>query len=105
MKESDNGRTLGELKFKSNETISAYKRNTFVLNKAPLIQSDGETLTEAARKIFQSWFYRFSIPDPECPDNRIMTKSTCTMFIRSCTDDNCSEEDNRVTKLFSMCDP
>lgn len=34
-----------------------------------------------------------------------MTKTTCTYFIRSCTDDNCSEDDKRVSNLFSLCDP
>lgn len=56
MKEIDNGKTLGELRFKSNETLSGYKKSFYSQNKVPLLKADGNTLTERAKKIFQSWF-------------------------------------------------
>jgi Ca2+-binding EF-hand superfamily protein len=33
-----------------------------------------------------------------------MTPATCAAFTRSCTDDNCQEDDNRVTGLFALYD-
>ena len=46
----------------------------------------------------------YSIEDPDNPGHRVMIPSTAVVFIKNCTDDFCSEEDQRVMGLFAMYD-
>jgi hypothetical protein len=41
IKEIDNGKTLAELKFKPNETITAFKKYTYTSNRVPLLDNNG----------------------------------------------------------------
>ena len=101
IRESDNGKTLAELKFKPNESLSAFKKNIYSSVKMPLLTENGSDLSFRAKVIFREWFKMYSVEDPDNPDVRVMTPRTCALFTRSCTEDNCTEDDNRVTKLFA----
>jgi hypothetical protein len=59
----ENGKTLAELRFKPNESLSAYRRNNYTLNKVPLMTDDGNDLSETAKNIFKQWFINYSVPD------------------------------------------
>lgn len=48
LKEAENGRTLDDLKFKHNETLTAFKRNMFTNIKVPLLDETNEKLSERA---------------------------------------------------------
>ena len=61
-------------------------------------------MSERAYEIFTEWFNRYSIEDPSNPGRRVMTPATCAAFTRSCTDDNCTEDDSRVLGLFEVYD-
>lgn len=91
IKDVDNGKTLADLNFKNNEDLVASKKNIDI-DKAPLTQVGGQ-LTPEARAIFEDWFETFS-------KDGLMRKEDTVAFIRSCTEDNCSINDNRVTNLF-----
>ena len=62
----------------------------------------------AAAKVFNDWFDMFSILDPDTPagqePQRVMTPPSAAAFVRSCTDDNCNEQDARITNLFNTYD-
>ena len=92
IKEVQNGQTLADLEFKNNEDLIATKKNLDNIEKAPLTQLGGQ-LTPEARAIFEDWFDTFS-------KDGLMRKEDTVAFIRSCTDDNCSLNDPRVTGLF-----
>ena len=70
----------------------------------PLLNEDKTDLCERAKDIFTSWFNLFSIEDPDNSDHRVMTPTTCIGYIKSCTDDNCSEKDSRIVGLFAQYD-
>jgi Ca2+-binding EF-hand superfamily protein len=61
-------------------------------------------LSDRAKKIFTDWFNKYSIVDPDDETKRVMVPKTCAEFARSCTDDYCTEEDNRVVSLFALYD-
>ena len=88
--------TLGDLNIKSKENIMAMKRNLDHIEKAPLCNHDG-SLTPEARAIFELWFDSFS-------KDGLMDPDDCVEFICSCTEDRCSKNDSRVTKLFDNYD-
>lgn len=79
------------MNFKNNEDLVASKKNIDI-DKAPLTQAGGQ-LTPEARAIFEDWFDTFS-------KEGLMRKEDTVAFIRSCTEDNCSINDTRVTNLF-----
>ena len=92
IKDIDNGKTLADLSFKPNESLTATKQNMGNVPKAPLMNPD-KTLTPEAQKIFGEWFDTFS-------HDGLMTPEDCAEFIRSCTDDKCKTDDGRVKNLF-----
>lgn len=104
LKESDNGKTLAELRFKPNESLSVFRKNTFCVNKVPLMNEDGSDMNKIAKDIFIEWFNQYSIIDPENPSRRVMTPKTLVDFTKSCTDDNCTEDDSRIVGFFTMYD-
>lgn len=61
-------------------------------------------MCEKALKIFKSWFQIYSEEDPDHPGTRVMTPKTCVEFTRSCTEDPCDENDQRVVGLFALYD-
>jgi hypothetical protein len=63
---------------------------------APLIGADGK-LTERAKQIFNQWFDMYS-------ENDKMTKETCALFIKGCTGEQPSPNDDRIANLFKMHD-
>ena len=92
IKDTDNGKTIGDLEFKNGESLVANKRNLDNIENAPLTNLDG-SLTEDAEGIFHSWFDEFSLEG-------FMTRQDAVNFIRSCTDDKCTLKDQRILKLF-----
>ena len=92
IKDIDNGKTLADLSFKPNESLTAIKQNMGNVPKAPLLNPD-KTLTPEAQIIFGEWFDTFS-------HDGLMTPEDCAEFIRSCTDDKCKIDDGRVKNLF-----
>lgn len=92
IKDVSNGKTLADLEFKNNEDLIAQKKNLDNIEKAPLTLPGG-VLTQEARAIFEEWFDTFS-------KDGLMRKEDTVAFIWSCTDDNCSINDPRVSNLF-----
>lgn len=63
LSESDNGKTLSELKFKPNESLSAYKKNAYLSVKVPLLSDDRKEFNKAVKDIFTAWFYYYAEED------------------------------------------
>lgn len=98
IKDTEHGRTLGELGFTSNETITALKVNIQEeVPNAPLIGPDNK-LTERAKKIFDEWFDLYSNEEGR------MTRETCCLFIKGCTGEHPSVTDERIVNLFKAYD-
>lgn len=64
---------------------------------APLIDKDGR-LTEKAKQIFNEWFDMYS------DESGSMVKETCAKFIKGCTGEFPSVNDDRITNLFKTYD-
>ena len=96
IKDTENGKTIGDLRIKNGETLTAAKGPTPPIPQANLLMADG-SLNPAARKIFVEWFEIFSENGKMSPDN-------CAAFINSCTSDGCSGEDKRVKGVFANHD-
>lgn len=97
IKDTDNGKTLGELGILNNEILSAHKVNIEEeVANAPLIGTDGR-LSEKLKQIFNEWYDMYS-------ENGQMTKETCALFIKGCTGEFPSVSDERITNLFKTYD-
>ena len=92
VKDTDNGRTINELRFRNDELIVANSKPVPPIEQVSLIGPDGEIVAEA-RKIFASWFEIFS-------EGGKMNSEGCANFIHSCTNDNCKGDDKRVKDVF-----
>jgi hypothetical protein len=98
IKDSDNGKTLSQLKFTTTEVITASKINLEEdIPEAPLVDANGK-LTERAAKIFNEWFTLYS------NENDQMTHETCALFIKGCTGEHPPVTDDRITGLFKSYD-
>lgn len=63
--ESDNGKTLAELKFKRNEQLTIYRRSVTNSSRLPLVNLDGTDLNPRLLKILNDAFDKFSeVQDP-----------------------------------------
>lgn len=81
VKDLENGKTLAQLGFQSNDFVTAYKIVVEEeIPKAPLVGPDGK-LTERATQIFNEWFDMYS------DETGVMTKETCALFIKGCTNE------------------
>ena len=96
IKDNENGKTLGDIRIRNGETLTASRRPTPPIPQANLLMPDG-SLAPAARKVFTEWFEMFS-------ENGKMTPEGCANFIHSCTNDNCKADDKRVKEVFSTYD-
>jgi len=66
--ESDNGKTLAELKFKRNEQLTIYRRSVTNSSRLPLLNFEGTDINPRLLKIFNDAFDRFSdMIDPSQP--------------------------------------
>lgn len=98
IKDSENGKTLGQLKFSTTENITASKINLEEdIPVAPLVDSNYK-LTERAAKIFNEWFTLYSNEDDK------MTPETCALFIKGCTNEYPPVTDDRITNMFKTYD-
>jgi len=96
IRDNENGKTIGEIRIKNGETLSASKRATPAIPQANLIEPDG-SLNPLAKKIFVEWFTTFSEDGKMSPDH-------CAAFIHSCTGDYCKGDDKRVKEVFATYD-
>jgi|LauGreDrversion4_2_1035121.scaffolds.fasta_scaffold11990_6 hypothetical protein len=98
IKDTEHGKTLGELGFTSGMVLTANKLNIEEeVPFAPLIGPD-QKLTEKAKKIFNEWFDLYSNSDGR------MTKETCCLFIKGATGEQPTVTDDRVLGLFKLYD-
>lgn len=106
IKESENGKTLGELRFKRNELLTAYRRSVYGAAKAPLLNFDRSDLSERARQIFTEWFYNCSeLEDPmDTNSRRLMDLIGAQRFTREATDEEVSVNDRQLTSMFETYD-
>lgn len=96
IKDSDNGKTLSDLRIRINETFSVYRRVTNI-PKANLITSDNQ-LTAKAKSIFSSWFKKYADKGEK------MSPEGCSAFTNSCTGDPCKSTDKRIQEFFTSHD-
>ena len=98
IKDIENGKTLGELGIKNDEVITAYKIHIEEeVADAPLRTPDGK-LSEKASQIFNEWFDMYS------DEQGAMTKETCALFIKGCTGEHPSVNDERIQSMFKQFD-
>ena len=64
---------------------------------APLRGTDGK-LSERLREIFNEWFDMYSNEEGS------MTKETCALFIKGCTGEHPSVNDERILVMFKTYD-
>jgi ubiquitin carboxyl-terminal hydrolase 34 len=96
IKDSENGRTLGDIRIRNGETLVASKRPTPPIPQASFVLED-DSVNPLARKIFVDWFTFFSKDGKMNPKN-------CADFIHSCTGDYCKADDRRVKEVFATYD-
>jgi hypothetical protein len=98
IKDTENGKTLSQLKFSTTENITAVKLNIEEdIPVAPLLDSNNK-LTERAAKIFNEWFTLYS------NQNDQMTPETCCLFIKGATGESCVPSDERIKTHFELYD-
>ena len=51
LKDNDNGKTLADLNFSTNEVLSVCKKTSFAVSKVPLITAEGK-INEMAKHVF-----------------------------------------------------
>lgn len=85
LKPKENGKSIAEIRLKNGEHMTVYKRETPPIQKAELIQENGE-LNPKVEKIFKEWFIIYAV------DNK-MTPENVGNFIHSCTGDMCKADD------------
>lgn len=71
IRDNDNGKTLAELGFKSNEVLSVYKKGNSSVSKMPLLDSENK-LNERAKFLFTQIFERYAIDDPSDPTQKCL---------------------------------
>ena len=96
IKDNENGRTLGDLRIRNGEELTASKRPTNSTPQVELVDSNG-SLNPTAKKIFIEWFNTYS-------ENGKMDKEQCAAFINSCTNDCRGGDDYRVKDVFNNND-
>ena len=97
IKDTENGITLGELGFATGENLIAEKNEIKeVVPTADLIVNG--KLSDKAFKIFNEWFDMYSNEDGQ------MTKETCALFIKGCTGEPATPNDDRIAGLFKQYD-
>ena len=74
--DSDNGKTIGEIMFRSNESLTIERRPTPPIPEADLVDEQGN-IVEKVENIITSWFTKFS-------KNGLMGNEEMAAFIHSC---------------------
>lgn len=91
--DSDNGRTIGEMRFKNLENITVTRRPTPPIPYAKLLDADNQLL-DKPKQIFTDLFKIFS-------KNGYMDEENCANFITAATNnDVCKKEDGRVSDVI-----
>lgn len=106
LRDATHGTTLGELRFKPNENLGAFRKSTHLYRKARVVEDSPVTskpeLTPRAKKVVAEIFDRFSVQHPG--GERAMTLETCVEFTRACTGSTSSPDDPRVTQFLRAYD-
>lgn len=106
--ESDNGKTLRELKFKRNEQITLYKNNVFNSSRVSLLNLEKTDLSDQAKNLFKEWFSRFAeFSDPlNAQSKLVLDRDAVKQFISICTDTSeVKDNDDTLLLLFKDYDP
>ena len=106
--ETDNGKTLRELKFKKNEIITIFKNSTFNSPRVSLMNPDKTDLSDQAKHLFKEWFCRFAeFSDPlDAKSTLVLDRNAVKQFIAICTDTSeVSDNDETLQNLFENYDP
>jgi len=103
LKDPMNGNTLSDLKFKQNETLSAYRRLGDNTVKAAILQDNPETnlpeLTAKAQIVSKEIFERFSEENED--KQSYITKTTSSNFTKAALGTSKTSTDGKiVTKFF-----
>jgi hypothetical protein len=102
LKDPMNGNTLTELKFKPNETLSAYRRIGDNTVKAAILQDNPETnlpeLTDKAQIVSKEIFERFAVENED--KQSYITKATSSDFTKAALGTTTSTSGKFVTKFF-----
>jgi hypothetical protein len=97
IKDTDYGKTLGELGLKNYDVITV-RKNEFDDDIPHVTLYENGKLVEKAFNIFNEWYDLYSGP------NGVMTPESTTRFILGATNEPVSVEDKRIKDLFSMYD-
>jgi len=84
IEDSDNGRTLGELNFKANETLSIFKKGTQAVSAMPLLTKENK-LNDRAQFLFTQIFERYAIEDPDDPTQKVLDYGATTAYVQGAT--------------------
>lgn len=101
--ETDNGKTLRELKFKRNEIITLYKNNVFNSSRVSLLNPEKTDLSDQAKHLFKEWFSRFAeFSDPlDANSTLVLDRNAVKQFIAICTDTSeVPDNDDTLQNLF-----
>jgi hypothetical protein len=102
LKDPMNGNTLSELKFKPNETLSAYRRVGDSTVKAAILQDNPETnqpeLTAKAQIVAKEIFDRFAEENED--KNSYITKNTSSEFTKTALGNSTVTSGKYVTDFF-----
>ena len=83
----DNGKTLRELKFKTNETITAFKNTNVLVTVEPIVNEDGD-FNEKTYEILRKLFLIYAEDDEE-KGVKVIHPTHMARFIRKCLSDRC----------------
>jgi hypothetical protein len=106
--DTDNGKTLRELKFKRNEQLTLYKNNVFNSSRVSLMNIDKTDLSDHSKSLFKEWFAKFSVlVDPNDPHSRqVLDINSVKQFISICTDtQDVRDDDEQLLTMFRDFDP
>jgi ubiquitin carboxyl-terminal hydrolase 34 len=96
IKDSENGKTLNDLRIRPTETLVVYKKSSNI-PRANLLDSE-QTLLTQPKAIFTSMFYKFADSEGR------MSAEGCAAFTNSCTGDQCKASDRRIQDFFTNYD-
>jgi hypothetical protein len=99
IKDTDYGKTLGEISFKNYDIVTVKKLDfEDEVISAHVIDPETNELTERATVIFSEWFDAYS------NEEGFMTPETTTLFIQGATNEVVPLEDARIQGLFKVYD-
>ena len=95
--DTDNGKTLADIKLKNAENLTVSKRHTPPVPYAPLVTPDGKEMSQPMKAIVVEWFNEYST-------NGLQSKDKLAAFVERLTGEKCTIEDSRVKETFEQLD-